>query len=75
MDPSKIDIGICMYAFVQLFKLANPDIASTRRGIVFCANLDGFGWSNFSLQLEKAFSGLYQEGYPVRLGAMLMVDP
>jgi len=100
LDPDKFDAGPLMLAFVKMFEKVNADIASTRRGIIFCASMHNFGWKNFSLKLEKefsgkllwiilqllhlvlflllfviAFEGLYQEGYPVRMAGMFMVDP
>ena len=50
-------MSIMMFLFVQILKILNSDIASTRRGVAFLGHMDGFGWSNFSLEMEKEMSG------------------
>lgn len=50
------------------------DEAATRNGVVFLLNAQGFSWSNFSLETERAFLTALQGALPIRYPALYVVD-
>eukprot|EP00899_Mesostigma_viride_P008292 jgi/Mesvir1/17464/Mv08735-RA.1 len=54
---------------------ACSDIEEVRRGCVVVVNMEGFGWSNFSLEMERRAAILYQDGLPLRLKAIYLLRP
>eukprot|EP00294_Goniomonas_avonlea_P003833 CAMPEP_0114540142 /NCGR_PEP_ID=MMETSP0114-20121206/608_1 /TAXON_ID=31324 /ORGANISM="Goniomonas sp, Strain m" /LENGTH=263 /DNA_ID=CAMNT_0001724281 /DNA_START=59 /DNA_END=850 /DNA_ORIENTATION=- len=51
-----------------------PTLADVRNGSVWICNCKTLGWKNFSLEMEKKFSVVYQDGMPLKIKAMYMVD-
>lgn len=66
--------NILLKAFFVLLNLLTEDLDIARNGIVFVADMKGFGWQNFSVDLETLFLELMQNVYPLRLRGMYMVD-
>mmetsp|Transcript_30519 Transcript_30519/g.72566 ORF Transcript_30519/g.72566 Transcript_30519/m.72566 type:complete len:261 (+) Transcript_30519:153-935(+) len=50
-------------------------IEDARKGCVFAMDTKGLGWHNFSMEIEKKSSKLYQDGYPIKIKAMFMINP
>eukprot|EP00039_Didymoeca_costata_P004044 m.71083 g.71083 ORF g.71083 m.71083 type:complete len:166 (+) comp12206_c1_seq2:566-1063(+) len=48
-----------------------PDI---RRGMCFFGNCTHLGWSNFDLRFERKISEIYQDGYPIKLNAIYLMN-
>ncbi|KAJ1488242.1 hypothetical protein T484DRAFT_1784016, partial [Baffinella frigidus] len=42
-------------------------IEDARKGCVFAMDTKGLGWHNFSMEIEKKSSKLYQDGYPIKI--------
>uniref|UniRef100_A0A6U4Y0N7 CRAL-TRIO domain-containing protein n=2 Tax=Hemiselmis andersenii TaxID=464988 RepID=A0A6U4Y0N7_HEMAN len=64
-----------MKAFFNLFDCMTATIEDVRKGTSFVAQCKGMGFSNFSLEIEKRFSHVYQDGYPMKFKLIMMVDP
>jgi CRAL/TRIO domain len=63
----------CFAAFYYLFDAMQPDVAAIRSGIVMVCEVEGLGWKNFSLEMEKHAAHLYQDAYPIRIQNMTML--
>ncbi|GMH74230.1 hypothetical protein TrST_g14007 [Triparma strigata] len=65
-------------AFVHDFMLevdaANCDLEEVRKGIVYLQDGKGMGWKNFSVELEKRATCLYQDNYPVKFKRFYIVE-
>lgn len=73
LDPKKFHLLIKL--FFMYMDLLTSTISLTRNGTVFISDMSNFGWKNFDQTLEKKFSGLYQDCYPIKFARMLMVNP
>mmetsp|Transcript_6737 Transcript_6737/g.17243 ORF Transcript_6737/g.17243 Transcript_6737/m.17243 type:complete len:261 (-) Transcript_6737:51-833(-) len=62
-------------AFFNLFDCVAATIEDVRQGCCFVAFCKGMGFNNFSLEMEKKFSEVYQDGYPLKFKQITMVDP
>ncbi len=47
--------GTLVKAFILIMDIFTQSLPTCRDGLVFVADMKGFGWSNFSLDLEKLF--------------------
>mmetsp|Transcript_60128 Transcript_60128/g.137427 ORF Transcript_60128/g.137427 Transcript_60128/m.137427 type:complete len:261 (-) Transcript_60128:108-890(-) len=62
-------------ATLLMYDGLTPNIEECRKGCVFAMEAKGFGWHNFSMELEKKSAILYQDGYPIKIKAMILIDP
>ncbi|CAB9516304.1 tocopherol transfer protein-like [Seminavis robusta] len=69
------DWKTCVASFYYLLDACHPDITAMRNGLVMLTEAQGLGWKNFSLEMEKRAAHLYQDAYPVRYQAMIMLHP
>jgi CRAL/TRIO domain len=61
-------------AFYYIVDAHHPNIEAMRAGMVMITEVKGMGWKNFSLEMEKHAAKLYQDAYPVRIKAMVMLN-
>jgi hypothetical protein len=71
---NKEDWDNCFAAFFYLFEAMQPDIYSIREGLAMIADCEGMGWKNFSLEMEKNATALYQDSYPARIKELTMLN-
>eukprot|EP01134_Creolimax_fragrantissima_P003511 CFRG3511T1 len=62
-------IGLLHY-----MQLSVCDLDQAREGVSFVTDCKDFGWKNFSLEMEEELAFLYQDGAPIRIRSMLMLD-
>ncbi|EKX36432.1 hypothetical protein GUITHDRAFT_117430 [Guillardia theta CCMP2712] len=55
---------------LDAFDASTASIHDVREGTSWLCNCNGMGWSNFSFEMEKKISMLYQDGYPIKIKAM-----
>eukprot|EP00961_Rhodomonas_salina_P178070 2401609-Rhodomonas_salina.2 len=60
---------------LDTFDALTTTIKEIREGCVMLAACKGMGWQNFSFEMEKRFSAIYQDGYPIRIKAIYLTDP
>ncbi|GMI01038.1 hypothetical protein TrLO_g481 [Triparma laevis f. longispina] len=60
--------------FMLLLDANNCDLEEARKGTVFVQDLKGVGWKNFSAEVEKRATCLYQDNYPAKFKKFYMVD-
>jgi hypothetical protein len=61
-------------AFYYILDAHHPNIQAMRGGMAMIMEVKGMGWKNFSLEMEKHAAKLYQDAYPVRIKAMVMLN-
>ncbi|KNC80242.1 hypothetical protein SARC_07395 [Sphaeroforma arctica JP610] len=65
----------CLVAgFMHYLALCVCDLNEARKGIMFVCDCKGIGLKNMSLELEKEMAWLYQDGPPIKLKRVLLVD-
>jgi len=52
-----------------------PTIAEVRKGAFTFTNMEGIGWGNISMSLEKKISSVYQDAYPFKMKKTYLVNP
>lgn len=75
IPPSDPSNSLFWCAMLRFFEALTCDLDETRRGVVFMCKADGFSWRNFSYEIEKRGSEFYQQGFPIRVVKMCIVDP
>mmetsp|Transcript_48875 Transcript_48875/g.122137 ORF Transcript_48875/g.122137 Transcript_48875/m.122137 type:complete len:199 (-) Transcript_48875:462-1058(-) len=69
------DWALMMVAFFDLFDCMSATLDDVRKGCGFVAQCQGMGFSNFSLEMEKRFAQVYQDGYPMKFKLIMMINP
>lgn len=69
-DGWRMLLKVCM----EWMAICACTLDEVRRGCVMLASASGMGWANFSLELERKMSWLYQDGYPIKIKAMYFAD-
>eukprot|EP01084_Bolivina_argentea_P143718 252309_1 len=65
---------VIMRCFINMLNIFTEQLDYARNGVLFIADCKDMGWCNFNLEMEKIFSQLLQEGYPMRVAGMYMLD-
>ena len=65
---------VIMKCFILILNLFTENLDFSRNGVIFIADCRNIGWSNFYVNMEKIFTKLMQDSYPLRVGAMYMLD-
>lgn len=77
-QPKKIqteeDWCALMGCFYHMFNAMSYDLDAVRNGIVMVSDSKNVSWANFSLRLEKRAAEFYQDSYPVRIKAIVLLD-
>mmetsp|Transcript_13493 Transcript_13493/g.31061 ORF Transcript_13493/g.31061 Transcript_13493/m.31061 type:complete len:268 (-) Transcript_13493:113-916(-) len=60
---------------LDAFDASTSTIHDVREGTSWLCNCHGMGWRNFSFEMEKKISMLYQDGYPIKIKAMYLSNP
>ena len=65
---------VIMRCFILILNLFTENLDISRNGMIFIADCKDIGWANFDINMEKIFTKLIQDSYPLRVGAMYMLD-
>jgi len=71
---TKEDWCLMVKFFVTLMDAATCTLEHMRKGVNFVSNCNGFGWKNFSLDMERKMADVYQDAYPMKIKSMIVVD-
>jgi len=63
-----------MRVMVDCMDAVATKVEDVERGISFVQFAKGVGYKNFSMQMEKDFAWMYQDGFPVHIKLIAMVD-
>jgi hypothetical protein len=73
--PSQTPTPRLMRSVIYLLERAIDSTRTQMEGFTFIANMNGWGWSNFSVSYAKSFFDTLQSRFPARVRAFLIVDP
>eukprot|EP01083_Nonionella_stella_P010962 31165_1 len=65
---------VIMKCFLFILNYFTENLDCSRNGMIFIADCSNIGWVNFNIDMEKIFTKLMQDAYPLRVGAMYMCD-
>ena len=65
---------VLIKAFLIILNKFTENLNYSRKGVAFIADCADLGWVNFNVDMEKIFMKLMQDAYPLRVGAMYMID-
>eukprot|EP00039_Didymoeca_costata_P001184 m.50453 g.50453 ORF g.50453 m.50453 type:complete len:273 (+) comp10671_c0_seq1:203-1021(+) len=60
---------------IETYRGATCTLPRIRGGYLFAANSKEFAFRNFDNTLEKKMAAIYQDGYPIKITHVLVVDP
>eukprot|EP01083_Nonionella_stella_P028722 79117_1 len=73
--PSNFEgTDVVMRCFLLILNKYTENLYCARSGMVFISDCAGMGLINFNLDMERIFSQLIQDAYPLRVGAFYMLD-
>ena len=60
--------------FVSIMDALMCDLDAVRSGLLMVCDCAGMGWSNFDRELEERGTEIFQDGYPMKIHGMILVD-
>merc|ERR1712098_942747 len=61
--------------FIELMHASMAEIRNFREGTIWLTDMTEMGWKHFDRQLEQDAADFYQDGYPLKMKELGMVDP
>jgi len=79
IQPKKVESAEDVRMFVRVLGdnlRANAcTLEEVRRGSFFMGDMSEMKWENFSFKLQKKIAGVIQDGYPIKLKRIILVNP
>lgn len=81
VDFGKPDASELLEVFPVLVRFASllwdacmADVESIENGVCFVGNMKTLTWKKFNMEFVKSFCNLWQDGYPIRVRRIVLVD-